>query len=117
EPLLMEFYRLCAKVIDHAGGDSEFARKSPGLLHAAGFTKLTILPEFEIPKTREQFVAAVGDIADSLTESQLARSVIDNGFATRAHLDRVCEIVLAQMNDPVAFVATPFVAVLGRKPA
>jgi SAM-dependent methyltransferase len=88
-PELDEWLTLYSRVARGNGGEPDAGRRLLSWAHAAGFTDVTATSSTWCFATDEDRTWWGGMWADRVRESEMARTAVDSGLATRADLDRI----------------------------
>jgi SAM-dependent methyltransferase len=115
DSLFTESCQLIIRAIQHAGGDANRGQQLGVLLHDAGFEDLRLSATYDGPQEPGERFGFCTLLAGVFKETHMARLIVEQGWATQSHLDRIVGAIHALGNDPCGFVAVPHIEALGWK--
>ncbi len=116
-PLLREAYDLYFRYWQENGGNPYLPRQYRRILRESGFDVIEMAGEVNVSATSDR-VAAVGNYGSThWLEPVFAEAVVDRGWVTREHLEKLANSFEVWAADPDAFTGLTFVSAVARRPA
>jgi SAM-dependent methyltransferase len=106
---------LIASVMQEAGGDANLGRKLPALMKECELQCIGTSATMETSRCSDDLQERVQALA-SLWRGDLGQRLVSTGILSKPMRNAVTEELTTWANRPGAFMATPFVEVLARKP-
>lgn len=107
---------LLEKLVSHGGGDARIGRRHRELLRQAGFERIAASASCECDGTTEA-TRTRGGLAAHAAETFLAKTAVQQGWATEGELNEMAAACRAWAEHPDAFDTITWCEAVGWKPA